>query len=318
MEFYINDEKLDFSLENEKTLSDVLKQIQIWIQKSNHFIERFIIDGQEKNFEKEMASQEPVDSIHKIEFYVKGKLEQIDEVLPVVKNYLNKFYLEIEKGKEPFCIDKREKIEGLVWIVDSVSLIAKNLSISPRHVFSEGKNLEETLTFMRISINTLMQGIHDSNFFYSYFKEGILPRIPILEKMIDTIVDFYQYLSGSKNQHLIEELIKEGKAVLNFTKEISSALQDGKDQDALNLIQKIMCYFEAVNIILIKSEASKSKKESNEKIRVEMIELFNQCYDSFKTQDIVSVSDIVEYEIAEKLAILIDSLKQSAGLATGE
>ncbi|HCL57167.1 MAG TPA: hypothetical protein DHW82_09205 [Spirochaetia bacterium] len=301
MDIFINGEKIDFSIEREKNLGELVKHLNSWVSENHYFIDSLKINGVETDPDEAEASSLEIQNILKIELNLKGNLEQIEEVIPALKSYLLKFIHEIEKGKDNFIISKKEKLEGLIWIIDSIQLITKNLNIEPRHIFQGGKNLEETLHFIRISLSTLNQSVHDSDFFYQYFKDGILEKLKSLIFMTEVLVDFYNYLTDSKNKKMTGHYLKELNLIKNSLKQIPENLQKGLDQDAIADTQKLMCFFESLFLLFSKTEIETEEKEELENQKNEVIDLLNQVYEAFLSKDIVSVSDIIEYEVGEKL-----------------
>ncbi len=305
MDIYINNEKLDFQLENEKQLSQVINSVADWIMQGNHFLDYILIDDQKISLKDAQETNKDVDDVKEVKFFIKGHLDQIEEIVPVLNQYIHRFSEEIKKGQEVFCINKKEKLEGIIWIADSLSLITQNLGISPRYIFFEGRNLDEVLNFFHISIQTLNDYIHDSGFFYNYFSEGVQDKFPIIESMVKRLVQLYNFMLGGEEDLFVENLLFEAVFIKNIMNEVSGLLQDGRDQDALSMIQKLMAFFEFLSIAISKMKLSDAEKTEVEGYQSEIIELLNETYEGFKTGDIISVSDIVEYELSEKLDLLI-------------
>jgi hypothetical protein len=244
-------------------------------------------------------------------------MEQVEEVIQVLKNYIFRFLEEIQKGKEVFCLKKNEKLEGLMWIIDTLTLLSNNLGIQPQHIFYQNKNLEETLNFLKISMDKLSQFIHDADFFYSYFREGLREKLENILYLIQRMSQMYNHLTGTvSDPEFLNSFLEESEKIQELFQRISDQLQEGKDQDALFTLQKVMYFFEALNIVYSKASVAPETHQEILSLEGEVVELMQQMYESFKAQDIVSVSDIAEYELSEKLEALSGILKEAYQLAS--
>lgn len=304
MEIYVNQQKLEFSLEKEQTLAQVVQNLANWTKKEGFFIDKLFVNSQDIELEGAFSSSLDVKDIKKIELLVKGSLEQVEEILPSLKQYVERFIEEIKKGEQSFCKNKQEKLEGLAWVTETLMLIAENLKVLPQHVFVEGRTFEELINFFKVSLSALTKSIHDSEFFYSYFEEGVLPRFSQVASFLDQIVEFFYYLNTEQESKFLKKFLDEVSYIQDYLTNIPILLQEGKDQDALVMVQKVVYYFESLNIIGSKALSDESDIEKTQEVQQEVIDLMNEMYESFKNKDIVTVSDIIEYEISEKLSDL--------------
>jgi hypothetical protein len=198
-----------------------------------------------------------------------------------------------------------------MWIVDTISLISNNLGLQPRHIFHQGRTFEELLSFFIVSLNTLNENIHDSNYFYSYFNEGMKDRFHLLPIMIDLLLNYYYLIKGSDTKSFPGKILSESQLITTFIKDVPLLLQEGKDQDAINLISKIMFFSEILNIVLAKLKVQAEEQTKINALNKELLEYFEAVYQSMKNQDVVTVSDLMEYEIFERYNTLIQILRQS-------
>ncbi len=68
MKILINEQKVDFKLENEKNVEDIYNAIKIWLKESNHLIYSFAIDGKETDpGKKDLWAKKKADTIEKID-----------------------------------------------------------------------------------------------------------------------------------------------------------------------------------------------------------------------------------------------------------
>ncbi len=311
MEIFINEEKVDYSLEQEKNLGQLIDHFQKWALEKNHFIEQILINQKEMGLEQALNSPSSLKQVQRIDFFIKNRTSQIEEMIDSILHYLDQFIKIAQENNKEFLINKCEKIEGLAWLTDSVSLVSQNLGVETAYIFYHGHNLEETLNFFRISIDQLSRFVHDSQFFSRYIQEGVLPKLILLKNLFHSLLDYYNYLLDPKNSSFKENFLKEKEFIQKLLEAIPLSLQDGKDQEALSFIQKSFAFFYSFILLLSKTPLSSKSQDHFSHIQADLKENLELVYESFKEKDIVTVSDIVEYELIEKLEGLSLILKES-------
>lgn len=311
MDILVNGKTLEVTLEKEKVLKEVMGSLEHWIKEENFEIQDIKLDGKTLSLEEALNSEEEIKDVKTLELLVSGFVEQIEEVYPSLKSYLARFQEVLGEGQEAFVADKRQKIEGLTWIVDTTGLIAKSLGISTRYVFHNGRSLEEILNFFDFSISNLTQNIHDNQFFYQYFTEGIASRLVILEKLLDKLLGFYNFLLGDRQETFKASLKEEAKAMQELMANLPGLIQDGRDQDALAFIQKMMGFFESLSLLLSHAGLNEASQNTLLSYKSELVKVFEEIYEAFKTQDVVTVSDLVEYELSDKLNSMLELFSPS-------
>ena len=131
MKIYINDNELDFTLENEKTCGDVLNQIQIQFEKDNATIIGINIDGKNISVEEiDSLSQVGIEDVEIIKI-IAVSAEHIKETLIALSYNFDK----INQGFEDFPVllqgNNMVKVsEVLKNFADDFDLLCRTVSLT--------------------------------------------------------------------------------------------------------------------------------------------------------------------------------------------
>ncbi|HOJ50139.1 MAG TPA: hypothetical protein PKW55_04940 [Spirochaetota bacterium] len=295
MELYINNNKVDYRLNNEKSLNEVVNFLKTWVSTQGGFIKDILVNG--NNIES--ISDIKLEDIKRMDVIVSSAINEVEETVPVLKDYIQRFIENIESPY--FTDDKNEKIEGILWVIDAITLTVKSLKLDPSYIYYNGRSLDEIINFLSISLKTIIENIHNTEFFKTYFIEGIKPKLSDLILYIERIIDFYNFIVG-KNNEFLKSIISEIDIFKNSISGFALMINEGRDRDVLVFIQKLLKFFEFLMLVLsLRSYDISSYHES-------IINSFNSVYEYFKEKDYVSVIDIIEYEISEKLDRIRDDI----------
>ncbi len=121
MEFYINDEKIDISLDKEKTVGDVLKSFEIMCEENNAAVIEIKIDGNQITAEKfDEFTPKILDNNMKFEFSVvthqniKDAFIHLSVLFKQLAERLEKVPVELQSGKT------REANDSIKTLADSI------------------------------------------------------------------------------------------------------------------------------------------------------------------------------------------------------
>ena len=106
MDFYINGEKTDISLETEKTIGDVFKSFEIICEENNSTVIEISVDGEKVNADMfEKVSEKPIKENTKLEFTVITKnqifetLKQSAEDFKELSNQMTEIPVAMQNGR---------------------------------------------------------------------------------------------------------------------------------------------------------------------------------------------------------------------------
>jgi len=294
MKLLINNQNVNFTLENEKNLGDVVAGINKWLKGSGFNITDLRIDDEPLNLEeKETWQGRSIDSIDTLYVNVKHITELRIANLETVLQYLNLLKKAIQDENRALY---SELVPGFPFMLESLK---NNFLIETNNVESDTFPGNEILHPIPIEkINQLEE----------QEKSEYLKRIKIIEESLVTAIRDIENPKESLNT-LTEELKKASEGI----SEVSILLQTGRDREAMgNIIKfsnltgrlfRILSSLSSSGVVNINELkiGNKSSKEFYEELNSNLKELI----EAFKTNDSVLIGDLLEYEIAPRIEMLI-------------
>jgi hypothetical protein len=281
MELYINNEKIDFSLENESNLFDIFTGIDTWLEDSDLKIHSAMVNDLSCDIsDTDMSKSFAVDKINKIELSA-GTFEDI--ALQNIATVYDFFTL----LKEALLKRNKTQIEELM---PEYSYVRTYLSTS-----FTGTNYESADTE------------HMERFYTLLYETGVLKgKLPdeAQTSLIVKEIDRNLLLLAEKMREIDNpdrEAAVAARLMIEFLPQVcdvSILLQTGKDKEAMNrvlrfstLTQKIIRLLPAITL----------KSNDIQVIAVELKTCLEELTEAFQTQDSVLIGDILEYEITPKM-----------------
>jgi|GEM_PF-1794318 hypothetical protein len=329
MNIYINDVKIDFKLENEENLGQIITNLMNFLDKQDMYIISFIIDGETfyySQFEKiEKKSINDVNEL-KINALLKHELvsessENIVKYISAVINYL--------KTKNEYKDEEIEKIiEGLKWCIDATNKILELFSLSPDFfIESRGKNLKTIMNLINDYISNIYSIQLDESFKddlldillgYSETIVKVVSYVFVSMKGIDKNLKIKQYITLIEdNNNIVEDyfnIIDRIRDILLNGKNIeSNQKNDGINNESigLNTITKIIEFSTFYLNVLLK--CTKEYLNENDDLFKEILEYIQKytknlesLRDALVQRDYEKVCDYFEQEIKEDLKNLKD------------
>jgi len=133
MEFYLNDEKIDVTLEDEKTVGDVLKSFELTCEQSDAAVIGIKIDSQNITADVfDEVSKKNLDGIKKFEFSVvtkqniKDSMKKLAELFRKLSASMMNVPVELQSGKSA---QAHESIKNLADSIDEFCHIAALASL---------------------------------------------------------------------------------------------------------------------------------------------------------------------------------------------
>ncbi len=294
MKLLINNQNVNFTLENEKNLGDVVAGINKWLKGSGFNITDLRIDDEPLNLEeKETWQGRSIDSIDTLYVNVKHITELRIANLETVLQYLNLLKKAIQDENRALY---SELVPGFPFMLESLK---NNFLIETNNVESDTFPGNEILHPIPIEKITQLEEQEKSEY---------LKRIKIIEESLVTAIRDIENPKESLNT-LTEELKKASEGI----SEVSILLQTGRDREAMgNIIKfsnltgrlfRILSSLSSSGVVNINELkiGNKSSKEFYEELNSNLKELI----EAFKTNDSVLIGDLLEYEIAPRIEMLI-------------
>ena len=324
MKIFINGKELSATLENEKNAYEVLKPVEEWCNSNSFLINRIIIDEKELpldiNKEYETIG---IENIKKIEIEALSHSEYyLSSIISIIE------YMERVSKTDSATLtenDIEDLKDGIFWIFDSIprAIFLCNMNLETHGIIHILKMLEVKLE--RLNIITGNKEDEDYlNKVKEFFQDDLKPFIndkvlPIMELVledakINTMIIFANDINENNALYKIGTLPKFQVFITEILDEVVEKLQTGKDKEAFIYAEKFSHIVGLSFNILSKVAEICSIDYSNIKIKnislLDSINDFNilmyNLLEAFSNEDYISIADLLEYEIKEKIENIMD------------
>ena len=283
MEIRINDTVLDFTLENEISLGEVIEQIDLWLERSNMALTSITFDDKELLSLPSPEWQDiPVEKVKTLKLAAKS----FHEVLATNMETILEFLSLLQKALENHDIILLEELQG--------GFSAMKESVL-RHVPGSPQT-ELALAELSHLINPI-----------SWEKAEVNEALHLIEQLAAT---FNKLLTETSNPvKALNSLALELEQCISEISDVSLLLQTGKDRKAMETIIRFTELNE--NLIRVFLNLKKSRRKEIEELTIdgmrleefytELNAILKELIEAFHAQDSVLIGDLLEYEIAPRL-----------------
>lgn len=307
MEIVVNNEKIDFTLENEHTLGEVIAAVEAWLNKSNLVAasinldlrdsdkqERDLIEEPEENW-----SGTPIDGIERLVITARLVMEIQFSNIQTVLSYLDLLKSAVEKRDQSKIEDllqgREDTFKSLNLIYTSSLNPSSFQEINDLRSLLEGANAETILAWP------------------DGMRKRALDIIEVLDGMLSTRLDEminpFTVLASS---------IKELELASNEIKDVSVLLQTGQEQKAMAAIIEFADLSQRLLRVLSSLEESSHISLKELKIGEERASSFfadfngilRELIGAFDTKDTVLIGDLLEYEVAPRIELFLNFLRE--------
>ncbi len=324
MKIFINGKELSATLENEKNAYEILKPVEEWCNSNSFLINRILIDEKEMSpYIDEEYKTIAIENIKKIDIEALSHSEYYLSSMISIIEY-------IEKVSKVDSITLSEKDieylkDGIFWILDSVprAIFLCNMNLETHGVIHILKMLEVKLE----RLNTLTDNEEYNNcsdkvkeFFQDDFKpflnDKVLPSMDMVlqDAKINAIIIFANNINENNALYKIGTLPKFQPFIIEILDEVVDKLQTGKDKEAFIYAEKFSHIVGLSFSVLSKVAEICSIDYSNIKIdNISLLDsindfnsMMNNLLEAFSNEDYISIADLLEYEIKEKIENIMD------------
>ncbi len=315
MEIRINNYPVEIVLENEKTIKDVIVSITGWINQKNLIFAGIDIDGTEYHIDD--APDFSIENISLINCLVQSRADIVYETVNEGIFYCDRvidFLQHLEE--EPMDTDELEDlVSGVEWLEEVFPTISNLL----------GMNLETTKyrdTTISHYVKMLDELRHRVVKFVAEMNEK--GEIDIEDSLFINLKEiFNMFLTSEEMKRLIIESIDSPDVLINSLKEIKENLpgqkailekaavsfQTGNDSKGMeqlfNFVDFMFSYtrtcYQISPVFDISLKDIVIGEESLEEKNRELQILLNETVDIMENNDMISLADILEYEIGESM-----------------
>lgn len=324
MKIFINGKELSATLENEKNAYEVLKPVEEWCNSNSFLINRILIDEKEmspyideeyKNIEIENIKKIDIEALSHSEYYLSSMISIIEYIEKVSKvDSITLSEKDIEDLKD-----------GIFWILDSVprAIFLCNMNLETHGVIHILKMLEVKLE----RLNTLTDNEEYNNYsdkvkeffqddFKPFLNDKVLPSMDMVlqDAKINAIIIFANNINENNALYKIGTLPKFQPFIIEILDEVVDKLQTGKDKEAFIYAEKFSHIVGLSFSVLSKVAEICSIDYSNIKIdNISLLDsindfnsMMNNLLEAFSNEDYISIADLLEYEIKEKIENIMD------------
>ena len=324
MKIFINGKELSATLENEKNAYEVLKPVEEWCNSNSFLINRILIDEKEmspyideeyKNIAIENIKKIDIEALSHSEYYLSSMISIIEYIEKVSKvDSITLSEKDIEDLKD-----------GIFWILDSVprAIFLCNMNLETHGVIHILKMLEVKLE----RLNTLTDNEEYNNYsdkvkeffqddFKPFLNDKVLPSMDMVLQVakINAIIIFANNINENNALYKIGTLPKFHPFIIEILDEVVDKLQTGKDKEAFIYAEKFSHIVGLSFSVLSKVAEICSIDYSNIKIdNISLLDsindfnlMMNNLLEAFSNEDYISIADLLEYEIKEKIENIMD------------
>ncbi len=282
MKIYINQDEIDFSFENEKTLGDIYHSIESWLTPQGYSITEMHLDGQEIQITDPANWKDSPFSGKEEIFFTALTLSQLKvQNLETLLSYTEMFIQSLKEGNIKLLndlLDEYQYIEGSFEL-----LLDDNNQAIKNHM----ANLLQSNGF-------LPEKERDEQNVISVL-EGFIMLGAVIKGRMEEITDPVK--SGSETYDTIQ-------AMLPQMEEVSLMLQTGKDREAMEIIIRFSELFQ--KLLRVYTNIPENQIEQNQKAELkehisEMSRILKELAEAFSNEDSVLLGDLMEYEIMPRM-----------------
>ena len=324
MKIFINGKELSATLENEKNAYEVLKPVEEWCNSNSFLINRILIDEKEmspyideeyKNIAIENIKKIDIEALSHSEYYLSSMISIIEYIEKISKvDSITLSEKDIEDLKD-----------GIFWILDSIprAIFLCNMNLETHGVIHILKMLEVKLE----RLNTLTDNEEYNNYsdkvkeffqddFKPFLNDKVLPSMDMVlqDAKINAIIIFANNINENNALYKIGTLPKFQPFIIEILDEVVDKLQTGKDKEAFIYAEKFSHIVGLSFSVLSKVAEICSIDYSNIKIdNISLLDsindfnsMMNNLLEAFSNEDYISIADLLEYEIKEKIENIMD------------
>ncbi len=295
MDIYINDQKIDFKLENEELVHEVVSGLRDWTKSEGYQISNILIDEEPYASENTDAGNIPIRTVSCLRVEAKSRFDIHQDNLQLLYQYVSLFLKSIEGVNAPLIKDLKLQAPS------AARLLAEFLEEQP--------DSSETISSSLLS-NIL--GLDENN----------MDSAPELLQVLTGQLGALKLILNERISELSNPLGELSKTIsaLKMSQqefnEISVLLQTGKDKEALGSIIKFSELSQKALRLYPLLENGGYSDISNLEIDGRNItayyddlnEILTELIEAFTANDYVLIGDLLEYEVSPRLEVLLSVL----------
>lgn len=322
MEILINDRKIQYQLEGEESLGEVLAGLERWIAENRNVIMSLTVDRAPVAPERLDSLGQRISKVGTVEIRTQSCTQLASESLEALQEYLQ--YLDLLLRGD--VVENHDAVlEGLDMTVEALDRSLGMLGVNPAVVYAGGPEGESSL---EQALGELRR--HREELTRRYITGGdagelrrILDRLrPMFSRVLGWAL-LKENLSGGGEPDraflgaALKDLYLAAQGRAGVFEEIGEHLQVGRDQQAFQRLASFLEFFH--ELLILVSRASAALQPGSEDMRALLGEIrgvLKEVEQAMERGDLVCVGDLLEYELRERylhLLEVLESLRSMAG-----
>jgi len=312
VDILINNCSIEFELDNEKTLTDIVSSVSQWAAQRNLVFLDVEVDGD--SYSLDSIPDMELNDLKALNCLVVSRAELVMSSISEGAAYCERVDEFINNSIDKKSVDISQLnniISGINWLNDILDRIISLAGVNPQTAKFRDRTLGEYIEKLK-SVEDELQSIDNEDKFFDYFHTGenvfqvvreILRGLLLSDEMQSLVIQ-----SIDSPDSLIESLMSIKQLLpehITNIEETAIAFQTGRDSEGAEKLNRFIefiyeytrtCYqvapvFRIDPVEIEVNELSLEEKNST------LHELLNDIIDIMENNDIISLADILEYEI---------------------
>lgn len=328
MEILLNGKKLDFEVEKETRLGEIIQSIARWLGQRGAVIVSCRLNDQLLDLAaKDSYRTLPLDAIQKLEIESQNAKVLVVETIGELSQYLDRIARLAPRMKDEEITDDsiKQLVDGLGWIVDVLKKVAELMQVSYRDLEFEGESFHKYLLKLGDVRDHVAEAAKSGN--RSALKALLRDSIPPL---CDTIVRALPLIGekvgiGPNASELNDELDELAVLIEGLPEQLEAiavkiSIGDtakGMEEFAgsVGALERVFKLIDRCRRELpLPAEIFVIQDKNFDERSAAISQVLDELIKAFEHKDRVLISDLIEYEIApetEALASIIDKIRKN-------
>ncbi|TGK40379.1 hypothetical protein [Leptospira andrefontaineae] len=299
MEIFVNEQKLESVIENEKNLGEVFDAVRRWVETNGKFLLSCVVDGEE--FTQDTMRDSSISNSSKMEFFVGEELDILISSLHELDSYVDKVGTTLLGRDSLTEKESKELTDGIGWIRSLLESAGKLLKLKYDQIkpMGTGSTVSDILDALNNNSSKL-DGTTAIEEFLEYLRDlklfvmDLVARASVLDLELPTL------------REILDTFIKAVPALKESFVKVNESYQAGKDEVATHLLTQSVSQ---INVLLTSFITLRQKLPGMDFSKIQIAERTfeektNDLNDTLASvalaleeKDIIRAGDIIEYEI---------------------
>ncbi|MBN2325406.1 MAG: hypothetical protein JXQ30_16895 [Spirochaetes bacterium] len=321
----VNEQELDYKMEKEKTLGEVLESIEKWVGEEGGVIQKVTVDSMDLPLSQESEIvKRGVSEITTVDVLVDSRQRHAAQTLSTLGEYIMTT-LGADFGKDLHS-SYGELMNALGMIIEASTHATRVLGLRAKLILAKREMTLDTVLGKLVELEKKYKSRYIDEEGISELQAALTCLVSLLPKMLKWAVvknpSAFHFSKKSKSRDYFAEIVADLYTVLRKTEDlfekIAENLQIGNDAEAL---ADIYCVTEILDECIVLLRASSEygidyeqlewDGNGTETVFSEVSNTLREAMEALDIRDMVSVGDVMEFEIRpqwRKIAGLVGSM----------